>query len=722
MIRRALVVASALVALACIPKAQPVKAKSPLPVAVACLHGSAAAPAEVSKEILAELAARNLRPKLVPVEALGTRRTTGQRMAALSTAAGEADLLVLVETDASFYSVLNGRYRWTVGTRMTMGRRGEEEVSERAMDVASFLDYEHQKEADALAAAAGRIGAELGRLADDYLGGSGDAEIQRQSGREKAPGDAIYFVMVDRFANGDRANDGDADPKDPQGWHGGDLKGVLQKIDWLADLGVGTVWLSPIADARTEKFGKYGAYHGYWVEDVSKVEPRFGTEQDLIALREALHARGMKLVLDVVLNHVGPGAPLTREHPDWFHGKGSITDWHDRAQLESHDVHGLPDLAQENPAVYAHLLSTSLGWIDRVKPNGFRLDAARHVPMEFWRKWVADVRAHAGPGFLLLGEMYDGDAAGLARTLREARFDAVFDFPLYFAMNEVFCKGAPAARLGATLSQDRLYADSAQLVTFLDSHDVARAMSACGGDVSKVEAALTFQLAARGTPAITWGTEVGLEGAEEPANRPDMRFDRTHPLRAVVRRQLALRQAHPVLVTGTSRMLAAEKDVFAYARVSDREVAIVVVNLGKKTRSVAIPGDLLARASRTEREVRAPAGKTTIVFLEANGKRGFTAAPAPAASRKIEFVVSGAPLGKGEQLVIVGSAPELGAWNPDEAVLVRGGRAQVELPDGVVLEWKLAARGGATTRWEDGTNRPLLVDAKAATVTAAWRE
>ena len=101
------------------------RAKTSLSVAVALFHGTKAAPAELSKEILAELTARNLRPKLVPVDALGTRRTTGQRLAALSAAAGEAELLVLVETDASFYSALNGRYRWTVGSRMTMARRGQ---------------------------------------------------------------------------------------------------------------------------------------------------------------------------------------------------------------------------------------------------------------------------------------------------------------------------------------------------------------------------------------------------------------------------------------------------------------------------------------------------------------------------------------------------------------------------------------------------------------------
>ena len=178
--------------------------------------------------------------------------------------------------------------------------------------------------------------------------------------------EVLYFVFVDRFANGDPSNDGDIDPTDLQAWHGGDLAGVRSRLDHLENLGVTRVWLSPVFASRQEDFHGWGAFHGYWITDPEKIEPRFGTEDELRALADDLHDRGMKLDLDMVWNHVAWEAPVRTDHPEWFHPDTPIEDWEDPLQRTQGWVHGLPALAQEQPEV-AHWLSTiSLAWLERV--------------------------------------------------------------------------------------------------------------------------------------------------------------------------------------------------------------------------------------------------------------------------------------------------------------------------------------------------------------------
>ena len=362
--------------------------------------------------------------------------------------------------------------------------------------------------------------------------------------------------MVDRFANGDTNNDGDIALDDPAAFHGGDLKGVIDHLDELKEMGVGTIWLSPIFAMRTEKFFGHGAFHGYWVEDFTRVEPRFGDEFLLARLSDELHRRGMKLVLDIVLNHVAMDSPRVRERPDWFHGKGPLEDWSDPVQLTTHDVHGLPDLNQSNPAVYDHLLSTSLRWIERIRPDGFRLDAVKHIGNDFWARYNGAILEATSPDFMLLGEVLDGDPRQIAQTQRDGKFNAMFDFPLYFSLIDVFCRGQSPAKLGAVFSSDRIYERPETLVTLLDNHDLPRVVSDCGGDLDKVRQALTFQLTSRGTPAINYGTESALEGAKEPANRADMRFE-SQPLRPHIDKLMRLRATHPALKTGAPMLLFA---------------------------------------------------------------------------------------------------------------------------------------------------------------------
>lgn len=498
-----------------------------------------------------------------------------------------------------------------------------------------------------------------------------------------APSDAIYLVMVDRFANGDAANDGTIDVADPQAFHGGDLKGVLERVDHLADLGVTTVWLTPIFAMRTDKFEGHGAFHGYWVKDPYALEPRFGTEADLAALRDALHARGMRLVLDLVWNHVSFDAPLRTERPGWFHPSLPITNWDDPVERETHEVHGLPDLAQEDPEVATWLVGAATRWA--AYADGFRIDAVRHMSLDAQRSMGASVDAAAGRHLWRVGEVFEGDPTRLAASWEGGGFDAVFDFPLRYALIDVACKGAHPGRLASVLSSDRLYKDPSALVTFLDNHDTSRLITECGGDVAKAGRAIDLWLALRGTPSITWGTELPIAGAGEPDNRASYDWSAAETLEKTLRDGLARRKATPALATGTTRVVELTDDRL----VLERALGGVAVNV-----------------------TWSPAGVTV---SDAVTGQGPSLAPAP-----VRFVVSGLP--SGVEARVVGSAPELGAWDPARAPILLGDadrRVEVALPLGVVA-WKVAVADGAGWRWADGPDSYAWMRAGNSEFTRAW--
>ncbi|MFT3709204.1 MAG: alpha-amylase family glycosyl hydrolase [Archangium sp.] len=463
--------------------------------------------------------------------------------------------------------------------------------------------------------------------------------------------------MVDRFENGDTSNDAQSDLNDPQAFHGGDIQGVINRLDWIQSLGFNTVWLSPIFKMRTEKWHGFGAFHGYWTWDLNSIEPRFGTQDTLATLWLELEKRGMKLVLDLVLNHVGPDAPMLEKHPDWFHDRGGIEDWNDPKQLVMNDVHGLPDLAVEKPEVYAYLITASKKW----NAGGFRLDAVKHMPLEFWAKF----NAQSGATFRL-GELLDGNPDAIAKTWRDGGFTSMFDFPLGFAIADVFCRGESPTKLAAVLTNDRRYPDPSQLVTLVDNHDLPRLMSVCGGDVEKVKQALTFLFAMRGIPSMIWGTEVGLDGEKEPDNRKSMKFDEASPLKARIARLMEQRAASPALRDGGVTVLSATKDEVIFARVTKDGSA---------------------------QRVSVKRGTTTIGAPELLDPKYFDQWLTGADTLPITFT------GEGQ---LVGSGAELGDWDPKKAVSLP---VTLKLPRRGVFEFKRLVDG----KWEEGANRVLFV-------------
>jgi glycosidase len=735
------------VAAGCLPQVPVARLVAPTRVAVAMVVdfddqvAVAEVPPGLSERLQTALGIRNLVPRQVPfadyAPSFATTRDTLRRLARVAELSEGAPLVLLVETKAQFFSQLNGRYKWTVVTRVTLlDPHAPDRAQTTDLDYPAILDFDHEREPAALLAVATLVADKIGILVDRFLAGHDGfpqapvATISHSSASPLANLAPIYFVLVDRFANGDPTNDGDADVKDPAGWHGGDLRGITRHLDELQSLGVRTLWLSPVFQSRHAKFFAHGAFHGYWTEDLRRLDPRFGTEADLADLAAGLERRGMKLVLDLVLNHVGYEAPLLTERPSWFHGRGTIENWEDPEELVTHDVHGLPDLAQENEEVYRYLLEASTRWIAKVKPAGFRLDAVKHVATPFWTRYNADLRAVAGRDFVTIGEIFEGAPWRLADAQRAGGFSAVFDFPLHYALKDVFCSDLPLGRLAATFTADREYDDPRSLVTFLDNHDLPRILSACHEELPRVLQALTVLLTARGTPSIMYGTEAGLLGTTEPDNRADMRFDASSPTARVlterIRRLFAARREHAVLNDGATRIADLGADMLVLYRSSDTETALIAVNQGGAARSVALPlgpanariTDVLRSDTYEQGTLVVPAHDVAVLLFEpkteADRRTLHRLTGASTTRRAVRFEIRNAPTAAGQELFVAGLGPELGNWQPESALgpLARSGERQtgeVLLPVDAVFEYKLVARRGVEISWERTGNRYLFV-------------
>lgn len=666
----------------CLTRIEPQRLEKRAPIAVAfAVEDLETPPENFKKRIFEVLDSRNLEAREIPSGVVTAQRLTSERFNAARAAAGDAPFVLLIEARAQFFTQIQGRFRWTVSVKFTAARSGAPQTQDQS-DFPAVLLFEHERHAEALDAAADFVASRLTPMVDGILVGVGGPHPDAGP-TSMAPGDTIYFVMVDRFENGDRSNDGEIDPRDPAAFHGGDLAGLAKRLDWLQSLGVGTVWLSPVFSMRTAKFHGYGAFHGYWVDRLDRLEPRFGTEDELIGVRNALKARGMNLMLDVVLNHVGPETSLTKEKPDWFHRRGGIQDWNDPEQLVMNDVQGLPDLADERPEVYAYLKGASVDLVRAVRPAGFRLDAVKHLPSSFWARFNGDLVREAGTGFQLLGEMLDGDPAQVSRAWRDGAFTAMFDFPLRFAMIDVFCKGQSPARLAAVLTEDRRYPDPAALVTLLDNHDLPRLATECG---TGSEAAVQFMYAMRGVPSIIWGTEVGLTGEKEPETRASMRFDEAAPMKAVIARAATLRRQHPSLREGVPVIVAASERAVTVRRVSATEAATIDVD-GRDVRVSFVTGDFGREVELARRQ-----------WLTGERKR------------RVDFVGPA-------DVMVIGSGPELGAWKLERALPLP---AAAELPVGGVFEVKLVSKQKG---WEPGANRVVFVTDEAGPmkVDLRWR-
>ena len=463
--------------------------------------------------------------------------------------------------------------------------------------------------------------------------------------------DVIYLIMPDRFANGDPTNDDPAeargmyDRSNPRAYHGGDLRGIREHLPYLKDLGVTTLWLTPIL-----KNGAAQDYHGYGAVDLYAVDPHLGSTQDYLDLVAEAHKQGMKVFFDFVANHVGPKHPWVADPPmpDWFHGTPQrhldssaglngtfygktnkqpiandpfevLVDPHAPPRLSRNLTQGwffgvLPDLNTENPAVAEYLLQNAIWWTESSGLDGYRLDTFPYVSREFWSSWHAGLR-EIYPYLTTIGEVFHPDPSVTSFFVGgQKRFDGIdsgvgtiFDYPMFFALRDVLLRNAPAGRLADILRSDWLYPNPGTLVTFFATHDVARFASAQGSSPAKLKLAFGLTLTLRGIPEIYYGDEIGMPGGVDPDNRRDFpggwpgdpknaftaagRTAQQQEVFSYVQALLRLRREHPALQSGQLWHLASDDSSYVFLRTTEEERILVAFNDAAEPRALRIPID-----------------------------------------------------------------------------------------------------------------------------------
>lgn len=439
------------------------------------------------------------------------------------------------------------------------------------------------------------------------------------------PTDRMYLITPDRFANGNPKNDAfphmeetTANRSEPYARHGGDLAGIIQRLDYLADLGQTALWICPLPENNQPRT----SYHGYAITDHYRIDPRFGDLEEYKTLAAECRKRNMKLVMDVVYNHVGSNHYLFRNPPDstWFHffpeyqqTNYRAATWFDPYASEYDkklmrngwfDRH-MPDVNQDNPDCARWLIQNSIWWAAETGTDAFRIDTYAYPDQRFMAQLGKEMRRNF-PRFFLFGETWvhgpqvqswfsDDNPFRQFRTWQQG----LTDFQFYFAVKEGLTRepdwAAGIARLYYTLAGDYLYKHPEHLVTFVDNHDEGRYYGMIGKDFRKYRLGLTLLYTLRGIPCLYYGTEVLMESTDGhgkirqdfPGGWAGDREDyfsasgrtgevaRAHEL---VRQLNRLRAEHPALSIGKLIQFAPAKGAYAYARLLEDDRFLILVN------------------------------------------------------------------------------------------------------------------------------------------------
>ncbi len=368
--------------------------------------------------------------------------------------------------------------------------------------------------------------------------------------------DVIYLIVPDRFADGDTTNDSIAGMpdtvrrNDPFGRHGGDLQGIISRLDYLKDLGVTALWLTPVVENNTTR----GSYHGYGTTDLYKIDARFGSDDLYRTFVREAHLRGLKVIMDHVNNHISTDHPWIKNlpTPDWLNGtvenhqkpfnsKPELDDIHSDSLTKQRATNGwfddhLADLNQRNPFVAQYLKQSTLWWIEFSGIDGIREDTYPYIDPEFREAWCRSVTEEY-PRFNIVGEVWVQDPVFLAPYQRgsflprriKPELPSITDFGMFDAFLRTFADSSgKIENIFTVLAKDFLFPDPDKLVVFLDNHDIRRVMFNVNGDVKRFKLALMTLLTTRGIPEILVRNGNRNERRTGPWNHP-RRFSRRIP-------------------------------------------------------------------------------------------------------------------------------------------------------------------------------------------------
>ncbi len=450
--------------------------------------------------------------------------------------------------------------------------------------------------------------------------------------------DFIYLLMPDRFSNGDYSNDKIPGMKDQSlnrdsifERHGGDLQGITNHLDYLQGLGVTALWMTPVLENDMENRTE----HGYAFTNHYKIEPRLGGENAYLALSDALHARGMKLIQDAVYNHLGLFHFLVEDAPDdnWLHRFPVYTQTNYRDQLwfdpyvspyqkkiltDGWFTTHMPDFNQENPFVANYLIQHAIWCVEKFGVDGWRIDTYIYNNLEFMNR-CNQALVDEYPNITMFGETWVHGTANQA-YFAENVFDLPFksnlqgvtDFQTAFygihsALNENLGWTEGVNRLYSTLSNDFLYKNPMRNVIMLDNHDLSRIFSVLQENRDKLKMALGWLMTCRGIPQMYYGTEIQMKGVTHPYDgyvrldfpggwKEDMKNAFTgegltgdeKQILDYVRKLGNYRKKTSAIKTGKMMQYVPQNGVYTYFRYNENQVVMCVMNPSKETKPLSM--------------------------------------------------------------------------------------------------------------------------------------
>ena len=365
-----------------------------------------------------------------------------------------------------------------------------------------------------------------------------------------SPADVMYLITPDRFANADPSNDNLDDVKIDRSRggarHGGDLRGIINKLDYIRDLGFTTIWLNPVLENRMPG----GSYHGYAITDFYQVDPRFGTNEEYCELIDKAHEKGMKVVMDMIFNHIGANHPWVLDVPskDWFNVSPSKRGNHAKAifydnyastydsEVMKYAGFGI-DLNQANPHVGKYLIQNSIWWIEYARIDAIRQDTYPYSDFDMMREWNIQIM-NEYPQFNIVGEIWTNYTIGTAwwqkgcklNFGKDTELKSVMDFTLMSIASDIFNdKSSPEGRLDKIydhLCYDFVYPDIKNVLRFLDNHDTDRFLRSEPKDLDGYKQGVAFLLTIPGTPQLYYGHELLMSGTKSrPGGDGNIRLD-----------------------------------------------------------------------------------------------------------------------------------------------------------------------------------------------------
>lgn len=456
--------------------------------------------------------------------------------------------------------------------------------------------------------------------------------------------DVFYLIMPDRFANGDESNDSvpqlteKVNRNNRDGRHGGDLKGIINQLDYLKNLGTTTLWLTPVCEDNEPKT----TYHGYAQTDLYKIDARYGSNEDYQKLSQELKKRDMKLVMDYVTNHWGASHWLIKDLPTkewihWFDGEPNgfkrsnyktttqfdtnASDADKKLALDGWFDSSMPDINQSNPLVLKYITQNAIWWVEYADLDGFRVDTYPYNDKEAMAKWAKAITDEY-PKFNIVGESWLYSAAQISAWQKDSKvgeaanynsqLPSVMDFMLYSelpkALKEKESWNTGMIKLYDVFTSDFLYPDVDNLMVFFENHDTERFNEIFNNNPEAYKMALTLISTVRGIPQIYYGSEIGMRGSKEKLGDGDIRRDfpggwkndaqnafnpatqtkEQKEFYDFTQKILNWRKNKDVIHTGKTKHYAPQDGVYVYFRYNENESVMVVLNNNDKEQTLDV--------------------------------------------------------------------------------------------------------------------------------------